>query len=520
MVTSAMSCSSGGDYQNVLQQNADRVNRFLERHFWLCAAVFVAVYLTCSLIWDSRCKMWLDEFFTLFLARLRSPIDIVKATMEGVDAAPPLYAVLVSWLLPVVRSQALAVRLPSTLGFCAMVVCVLAFCRRRMPAAYAFSAALLAATATSYYATEGRCYGMVLFCAAGALLCWQRAVEDRARSLSIVLLGICLALMTALHYYSIFFLIPLGLAEAVRSYNTKRLDLPVAGAMGAALAVLAIHLPLLVAGSRYLPHFWPDSIASWHHVLDFYVVFYSLIPISAFLIALVILSLVTEPSARRLPRNLVLPMHEQVLVCVLAVMPFVVVVLAKCTTHVFLKRYVLWAVVGLGILTASVLCAVARGDSRVGLAVLALLLSVSSTQLWLNVRQAAILRDSDPVFRELQRLQDGSQCILVSSERVFMEMSYYAAPQLSQRLIYPLSRGLELRYRGSDVNFFQMSALSHRTSLRIVDLDEFLQTNPRFLVAARREDYLPRYLREVGYSVAPVCAQSDPVLYQVEGATH
>jgi hypothetical protein len=156
--------------------------------------------------------MWIDELYTLHTARQASIGEIVKATMEGGDA-PPLYPIPVHAILPWVRHEALAVRLPSTLGFCGMVLCLLGFCRRRLPAAYSFTVALLACYECLYYASEGRSYGVVLGCAAGALLCWQHAVDGRRTILAIPLLAISLALMTAMHYYAVFFLVPLFLAE-------------------------------------------------------------------------------------------------------------------------------------------------------------------------------------------------------------------------------------------------------------------------------------------------------------------
>src|SRR5262249_31575501 len=137
----------------------------LEQHFSGLTTVFLLLFLLCSLIQDLRLKMWYDELFTLYVARLGDPVEVVKATMEGVDATPPFYATIVSYLLPIVRDDALAVRLPSTLGFVGMLACVIYFCHRRMPAVYAFLATLLAATACGFYATEGRAFGLVLGCA-------------------------------------------------------------------------------------------------------------------------------------------------------------------------------------------------------------------------------------------------------------------------------------------------------------------------------------------------------------------
>jgi len=194
---------------------ADGVHLALEKQPAKFAVLFAIVFLSCAIAIDLRSRMWIDELYTLQMARLASSGDIVRATLEGADGAPPLYAILVHAILPVVRSEALAVRLPSTLGYCGMVIALVAFCQRRMPIVYAWSAALLACNSAFWYATAGRSYGLVLGFAAGALLCWQ-AADGRRATIAIPLLSIFLGAITALHYYAVFFVIPLFLAELVR----------------------------------------------------------------------------------------------------------------------------------------------------------------------------------------------------------------------------------------------------------------------------------------------------------------
>jgi uncharacterized membrane protein len=203
---------------------AERINTALERHLWLWTFPLLISLLICSLVGDVRRKVWTDEIVTIIMARQADATEIVRATREGLDNAPPAYAILAHALLPFFHSESLAARLPSTLGYFCMPWLVLAFCRRRMPAVYALAAAMMCLVACRYYATEARAYGVVLGCAAGALLSWQAVSENRRRGPFSVLLALCLALMTAAHYYSIFFLIPLGVAELVRWSRTRKFD--------------------------------------------------------------------------------------------------------------------------------------------------------------------------------------------------------------------------------------------------------------------------------------------------------
>jgi uncharacterized membrane protein len=183
--------------RSIFLRVADQINVALERHFWLFAAIFTVQFLAWAVVMDARTKMWFDELFTLHIAQQASSGELVKTSLE--DVAPPLYALIVHAILPWVRDEALAVRLPATLGYCGMVVFLLAFCRKRLPAVYSFGAALLACNAFLYYSTEGRAYGLVMCCAAGSLFFWQAAAGGSRRILTIPLLAFCLALMTAWH---------------------------------------------------------------------------------------------------------------------------------------------------------------------------------------------------------------------------------------------------------------------------------------------------------------------------------
>lgn len=232
---------------------ADRMNDVVERRFWLFGALLAAGLLACSVARDVAGRMWIDELYTLHMSKQANAAEIVRATLEGCDGAAPLYAMTVQAIRPWVGHEALAVRLPATLGYAGMIVCLLAFCRRLLPAVYSLVAVMLACRATLEYASEGRGYGVVLGCAAGALLCWQAAAEGRRRAMVIPVLAVCLAVMTATHYYAVFILVPLFLAEMVRWRASGKLDFAILAAMAPVLLVLGLHYPLIEAGRQAVP---------------------------------------------------------------------------------------------------------------------------------------------------------------------------------------------------------------------------------------------------------------------------
>jgi hypothetical protein len=488
----------------------DSIDSWLERHFWRYTTIFLLLFLCYGLMQDLRLKMWYDELFTLYVARQGSPVEIVKAALDGVDATPPLYATIVSFFLPIVRHDAFAVRLASTLGFVAMLGCIVAFCYRRMPAIHAFLAALFAATACGFYATEGRAFGLVLGCAAAALLCWQRAVDKSPRLLAVTLLAVFLMLATALNYYSIFLLFPLGLAEIARWRERGRLDLAVSAAMASALAVLVLHLPFIRASQRFVGHFW--STASWYQIPEFYLKF-ALIPIAAVLLAWLIRGFSNSPSG---PARLVLRRYEWVAITALSLTPIVIIAVSRYTTHVFTFRYALWCVIGIAILAAALIRVISSAQPRVALGFLVVLLAILVGQQAIAFREGTDLREAGALLRQLQSEPDGTEPIVVGYNHAFMELAYYSDPKLRNRIVYPLSQSLDKQYKGFDLDFFNLSALRSRTNLPIVNLDEFLQKNPRFVLAAHSKDYLPSYLQSVGYRLVALNPGQAPSIYEVE----
>jgi Dolichyl-phosphate-mannose-protein mannosyltransferase len=504
--------------RSVFLRVSDKINAALERHFWFWAVLFVVLFLASAIVKDIRTPMWIDELLTLHMSQQADAAEIVKATLDGADGAPPLYAMIVSAILPVVRNEALAVRLPSTLGYCGMVICLLAFCRRRLPAAYSMAAALLACYVCRYYSSEGRCYGVVLGCAAGALLCWQFAVEERRRILVIPLFAVCVALMTALHYYSMLFVVPLFLAELVRWRTSRKLDWGILAAMAPILLVLGVHYPLIAANARLAKHY--NSPATWQRIPEPYEWYFVKI-LGMCILPVGVLAVCSTMSDDRSAKPPTLIPPEWVVSCAFSLMPFFVVVLSHYTTHVFLSRYVLWAVPGFAVLVAALLCRAALGRTVVGVSLLGLLVALGAldeARYLRHIRERPALRQAEVVRQALTLLPDGTEPIVVVDAHWFMELSYYADSRIRERLVYPVSRDLELQYSNKDIDSLVMTGLSQHTKLHIIDYDAVVAAQPRFFLAANTP--LPWDLIQAGYRVVRVGSGfpyfSEPVLFEVE----
>ena len=501
--------------QSVSTRIADEASASLERHFWRWICLSLALFLACLIARDIRDKMWTDEIFTLLMARQAGPGEIVKATIEGSDGAPPLYAIIVQSILPIIRIDPLAVRLPATLGFCGMVLCLAAFCHRRLPAVYAVFAVLLACDTCLYYSTEGRAYGLVLGGAAGALLCWQAAADGRRRALVIPLLALCLALTTALHYFAIFFLVPFFLAEMTRTRTSRRLDFAVLAAMLPAPLVLGLQYPLIAASRPFQAHFWsPASLGMIGPIYDAYL-FTPLLYI--FPLAVALLAVFPRLAIRGNLHQEGLRPHEWVALVALGFVPAMAVAISTRTTHAFVDRYVLWTVIGFAVIAAALLFKVARNQVVVGLTLVAFLAASVARQEMARLRHKPLLHDGETVRSELDKLPDGPQPIVIPDAHIFMELSFYAEPKLRERLIYPVNPSLDLTYLGYDTDPLILVPLSHRADLHLVAYDQLLAEYPRFILAAPPGHYWPWHLIAAGYKVVPIdSADAQPMLFQVE----
>jgi mannosyltransferase len=501
----------------VVLQLVHGIERTLERHFWRWTALAVTMLLLSMIVIDLRKKLWIDELVTVYMAKQGGPVEIVRATAEGVDVSPPLYPILVQALLPLVGSEALAARLPSTVGLCLMLVGVLAVSRRWFGVVGAWVPSLLAFDSLQSAGNEGRCYGLVLGCSAVSLFCWQTASAGRRRTASVLLLAATLALMSALHYYSIFFAIPLFLGELVRWRKSGKLDIAILAALATMLLVLAVHYPLIEANRRYSVSYW--SPANWGQIRSFYELYFlPMLSVGAVLALIVRLIVPSQPSYHS--EAPVMPVHEWVAIGAIALMPAFAVTVSKYTTHVFVDRYTLWAMIGFAILVGASLHIVTRRQVIVAACISGALAAVLGVHMMRSAfRETPVLPEGESVMRALTQLRDGSEPIVVPNSHVFMELAYYGDPRWRERLVYPLAQDLELRYTGTDNTSFLMSSLRRRAApLHVVDYKTLLATSPRFVLAVRPSDYMASHLVAEGYRVTLISATADSVLFEVEAA--
>jgi mannosyltransferase len=210
---------------------------------WWPLAVLILLAAVLRLATLTEQSFWYDESFT--------PVHVLHAglgaTLKAVvhsENTPPLWYLL-AWVdVRLFGDGALALRLPSALAGIATVPVVWgignALSGRR---AAMIGAAIVAVDPLFvWYSQEARAYGLFVFCAALAMLCFVRLLrEPSARRAVWFALSGALALLT--HYFAVFLLIPMVLL-LLRERSARRAAL--APAAGLAVVGLAL-LPLISA---------------------------------------------------------------------------------------------------------------------------------------------------------------------------------------------------------------------------------------------------------------------------------
>ena len=480
---------------------------FAEKYYWAIGSILIGVVFVYFLYKDLRLHLWADEIATLYIAKLGSVSAIIDATLEGADPAPPLYSVICHLLLPI-APESLALRLPSTIGLCAMAAGLLGFLRHRLPALYAFVAVLIAYRLAFGYGTEGRGYGLILGIAALSLVCWRNALDGRNRVLWLCLLALCSGAMAALHYFAILFPGCLLLAELVRWRTSGRSDFAVWLAVLAPIGlVLALYYPFIVAAHRFSTHFWSTA-----HIGQIKYLYGA--PAMALLVAL--LARAFLPAARARSAYLTMPAHELAAIVAIALAPIVLIVLFKVFAEPFVLRYVYWSVAGISILTALLLSFFGRGSPLLAIVLLSgLAARVGATEAR-SIARFAELRVAQPDRVALSKLPPGDEPIFVTSPVQFEELSYYEPPELRSRLFYPDCPKLDLEYLGNNAAAMGVEGLARISPLKIEPCAAVLSNRKAFKLVINDVGYLVRVLSSQGRTVTP--EGRDRIIFDVAAA--
>jgi mannosyltransferase len=207
----------------------------------LAALILLAAALRLATLTEQ--SFWYDEAFTPVHV-LHAGLGATLKSLVHSENTPPLWYLL-AWVdARVLGDGALALRLPSALAGIATVPVVWALGNELAGRRAALIGAMLVAVNPLFvwYSQEARAYGLFVFFAALAMLCFARLLhEPSGTRAALFALSGALALLS--HYFAAFLLVPMAL-WLLRERAVRRAALPAIGAL--ALVGLAL-LPLISA---------------------------------------------------------------------------------------------------------------------------------------------------------------------------------------------------------------------------------------------------------------------------------
>jgi hypothetical protein len=462
----------------------DLADQIEKRKAWFLAS-FSILYLAVTGLVASQKPLWNDELYTLYIARLHTMRDVWDALATGAEQLPPFFYVLTRASLALFGTNELSLRLPEMIGFWVMGLCLFRFVSKRTPGPYGSLAMLFPlVTGAYYYATEARPYGLVLGFSGLALLCWQAVADGHAGLLPLAGLAASLAAAVSCHYHAVFVVVPIALAEAVRSVIRRRWDLQFWTAVGLGVAPLVAFLPLICRAMDYSANFWSKS--RWTSIPEFY---YSLLapavlPLMTLLVLGAMYPVATATDHHESRNAPGLPLHELAAAVGFMVIPIVAVILSMLVTGAFTDRYALPAVLGCSIIVAIAahrfFCDRPAAAAILALSLCGFFLSLG-VKSWANV--AAIREANTQTIEFLRSEARGDLPIAMSDQHAFMTLTHYGPRDIASRLVYLADPGKALLYLGHDsVEKGTLTLLKPWFHLPIEEYGSFLASGRSFLL--------------------------------------
>ncbi len=470
---------------------------------------------------------WFDELITLILSSLPSMKDVWGALWRALDGQPPLFDIIERNFAGLFQNKEIALRLPSILAFPCTLLCVFAYVRKRSGNAIGLLCALflLLSSLFHHYAVEARPYSLMVASIAFALICYQRV----ASPLWAILFGLSLLLAESLHYYAIFAMIPFWAGEFVYLLSTRRFRWLVWAALVLGPVPLLLFWPLLANirafyGTHLFGHYGLSSIPLTYG--SFFLTG------GAFGFALVAVCAAGVVGARLLPGQETKSEDngrdpaEACLLLTFLFLPFPATVLTHLMHGAMLDRYVLASILGV---VLSLACVMSLARPRVvlmfGIFVLSTL-AIHEFTFWRSFHSMQLENPAAPVEALLKKAGHPDLPCVVSDGLIYVQLAYYASPEVQRRLLYLEDEQKAVQFLGTDTVDRNFPVLKLYMPVQVAPYSEFVATHRTFLLYvmdAEGFNWLPGYLQTEASSVQVLGTAGAGKMYLItmkENPTH
>jgi hypothetical protein len=467
------------------------------------------------LVWPAASDraLWLDEIFTVYVARAPDVATVIARLRDGMDNHPPLHYLLVHSAGRVLGPGELAARVPAMAAVWVALIATFEVVRRRHGVAPALLAgSVLLTSAAGPFATEARGYGLLLGSSALALAVWLDG-ERRGRAGPVVLF-LAMSAQIWCHYYGVVMAAPLLAGELVRRRSEVGRPARWLVVMAAALANVLLVAPFArSAGASYAGGFWTDAGPPGNLLSGYATLVGGSV---AWIPALALASFITGRGGRpvSLPRR-----HEAVALLGFALTLPAIWLLASAVTHAFHHKYALAAVLPWAWLAGTAGAAAAR---PLGVTAVAGLLLAAAPWLAEQARDPRQAGSVDRVIafdaRAAQLGEEQQLPIVFDGPFDFIRAHHYGDDSLRARALFVTDREGDRRLTGSDTIAVAFANLARHVPLHLMPYRDLVARQERFLLFSSTRlpgTLLPR-LTGSGHDVRLLTRIEGVLVYRVE----
>jgi hypothetical protein len=523
---------------------SDRLSRLscvFEKHKRRIGAIIVAFIVISALGHASGTMFSYDEQITYRTALM--PVRAIRDFFaQGLDTTGPVPSLLAHAALLLPHSPEIAARVPFILAFAAMCWGMFAFLRERYPAGFALSALLipLELTTVAYFMTDARAYAIMLGAAGLGGRLWQLAAEGRSRPWSVIGLWLVLAIGMSAHFFTVFLVVPLALAQLVLDVGRRRADLPI----WLALVLFPVGwLPVAPGQMRahklYASTFW--TRATLENIADSYEQLIQtswpiIFVLCVFLLGLALWVARKKASVVLAANSEGLRTHEWVFVIALFLLPPVAWV-GALALGAFQHSYVITFAVGLTLALCAAVAELACRQASVGITffIILVVLATSDSHGGEAIDGLAAIFDHGAAHRVLQARAQKSDWVqwleqnkvpVIADNATYLQLDLYASPELAHRAWGITNFREAAKYPRAMTDQNNLALFGRKVGLQVADVEEFVAHNPEFTVVQQRRqrsfEWMPQYFLErahvrgdVSIRLAYIEPQGRYIIYEV-----
>jgi len=505
-----------------------RSERSMGRHERLWLLLVLAIFALFAAYHACTVPLWFDELFTLFISRLTSLPEMLRAMPA--DCQPPLQYLLTHFSLQVFGVSELSLRLPEVLAFMAAGLLTYKIVHRHGTAVQAHFALtlLLGSQIGIEQAYTARPYGLLIAFTALTFACWQEAAlreHHRLLPLCGVALGVAGAILSQ-HFGVVHVGLLLAAGETTRLIQRRRLDGWMIAAISAGMSPLAITLPLanqshqifgiaILQSTNYRDRPSLTNLIGYLHLIA--------LPLVFLVVAFAFLPWRRDKNGDRADLLPSVPTHEWMAAWALSLLLPIQMLVASFEHRDVASRYAIGTSLGLVLLGAWGLPRLSRlrfiAQSLLALSTQCFLLLIAATLLIENLRQP--IWNAQPGQEAVSSVLlnvPGKLPIVVDNYFEYPQEWWYTQSAVKRRLVH-LSDVQFVVKRSDFVGELSLVADQAYLPLPISDYAAFISSNPHFFLFCSGEpniNWTNLRLTSAGWHLTPIAGSGGDVLYEVD----